>query len=200
MSTPYEFIQLEKEYNKFYYKHIADIYDFKYSSLTSDIEFPSQESYILYPLEISDNFIPELFQEKNLLMHNDHTYHTYKYVSDDKNSINKVKKIHNILEQISEINDYSKLIDQDDFYSLLINADNHTPNHQPEISYTNTPLNDEHTQLLTIIDMLGRFNIKNYEDKKSFYTKFLKYYKDTQTQNSSSTSSKPTTQKQPKPL
>jgi len=117
-----EFIRLEKEYTKYYYDHIANIYGFEYKD---DNKVPilqiSTESYIQYPLEISDSFMNKLFEEKLSLFDNDHTYHTYKYDHDDTISLNKFHKINNIIEKIDEIQKYDeKSIHGDKFYSLLI--------------------------------------------------------------------------------
>ena len=64
-----EFIPLEEEYNKLYYYHIADIYGFYYNEQSS-IDQISKESYIQYPLEISNELMNSLFEEKLSLIDN----------------------------------------------------------------------------------------------------------------------------------
>tara|TARA_B100001758_G_C18073444_1_gene434432 strand:+ start:60 stop:515 length:456 start_codon:yes stop_codon:yes gene_type:complete len=143
-----EFVEDEKKFNKFYYQFIADIYDFSYDD-------DSVDAYILYPLNIENNFMNDLFEEKLSLIDNDHTYHTYKDDHNDINSLNKVHKINNILEKIDEIKSYSNIsINKDKFYSSLISQ----PIKQTNITNTNTTSTSYigHKHLM-IVDILSRY-------------------------------------------
>jgi len=148
-----QFIPLEQEYNKLYYYHIADIYgfDYKHDDISS-IDQISKDSYIQYPLDISNYLMNSLFEEKLLLFDNDHTYHTYKYDHDDTISLNKFHKINNILEKIDEIQKYyEESIHGDKFYSLLT-KDHSVINTNPK---PQTDTNTDESQLFKYFDKLA---------------------------------------------
>ena len=162
-----KFIELEKKYTEFYYKHIAAIYNFQYDN-------DSKDSYIQYPLNISNNFTNNLLEHKQFLFDNDHTYHTHKYDHEDLISINKYNKIDKIIAKHGETvqDKYKKHIDTKFYYLLNSDPDyiKPIPPHetQQKEKVENMP-NDNNSFIkngnfntLTIIDTLNNYDIRKH--------------------------------------
>ena len=152
---------IEVEYNKLYYNSIKDIYKINQKPLTI-----SDQKYIQYPLDISNDFLKSLFFSKTLLFdNNDNRYQTH----DDSylTASYKMEKILEIDKKFDQINHFRQKynIENNEFYKFFNEINN--PNTKNIRTISKNPTQKTELADDTVIINNSEINIINVIEQKA---------------------------------